>query len=873
MSDPHDNLDPLEGDTEYRPTTPRSSGRRAAVSRFTPGTLLGDRYRIVAILGSGGMGEVYRADDLKLGQQVALKFLPEHVGADPHRLERLYAEVRIGRQVSHPNVCRLYDIGEWEGHHFLAMEYVDGEDLASLLRRIGKLPHDKAVELARDICAGLAAAHGIGIVHRDLKPANIMIDGRGTARITDFGLAAVAEELVERREIVGTPLYMAPEQLTGSNVSAKTDLYALGLILFEMFTGRRLFESAPADLAARRSATRSQSLSGHTRELDPAIQRVILRCLEEQPEARPASIHSVIAALPGGDPLQAAVDAGETPSPQMVAAAGEAGDLQPRVAWPLFIAALLGIVLVAVLHGRAVLFRRVPLPKEPAVLIERSRTIVERAGYTAPPADSAVYFNADREFFEYARTKATKGDPWKTLATARPSIFVFGYRQSPRTLLAANAEGRVVSDDPPKTVPGMAEVFLDTHGRLLTFSAVPPDVRIATTAVPQWNVFFEAAGGDLEDVRPDEPRWTPPVQSDRQFAWTARFRGDPSPVRIEAASHSGKPVWFEIVGPWRKSRAGHEPAEPPVEKVLNAIGLIATQVVPFIAAFVLARRNLRRGRGDRRGAMRLALFVFACWLLAHLVRIDHVSIPREEWFLLMRAVADSLFQSVRIWMFYVALEPYVRRQWPRLLIAWTRLIGGRWRDPMVGRDVLIGSIVGLAIIALRFLTIEVPAWFGGVPLAPVGRWMSPLIANRHLAYLFLTTLVDAAVGLALLLSLVLILLLAILRRRAFALAGLWLLATLLINDFGDGMPWRIGVGVLMATIAIWLLARYGVLAFAVASFLDSFLASAPITLDPAAWYLGRSLATLALALAIAAFGFYISLGQKPLFAMAELDEA
>src|SRR5687767_10200651 len=169
MSDARDDLDPLDEETEFRPKPDRiSSGRRAAVSRFTPGTLLGDRYRIVAIVGSGGMGEVYRADDLKLGQQVALKFLPQEFGSDPSRIERLYAEVRIGRQDSHPNVCRLYDIGEWEGHHFLAMEYVDGEDLSSLLRRIGKLPHDKALELARDICTGLAAAHGLGIVHRDL---------------------------------------------------------------------------------------------------------------------------------------------------------------------------------------------------------------------------------------------------------------------------------------------------------------------------------------------------------------------------------------------------------------------------------------------------------------------------------------------------------------------------------------------------------------------------------------------------------------------------------------------------------------------------------------------------------------------------------
>ena len=180
--------------------------------RFPAGTTLAGRYRILGLLGRGGMGEVYRALDLILNQPVALKFLSQAAHTGEAALARFRNEVRIARQVSHPNVCRVYDIGVIEGLHFLSMEYVDGEDLASLLRRIGHLPSDKALEFTRRICAGLAAAHERGVLHRDLKPANIMIDGRGKVRITDFGLAALAAEVRPGDIRSGTPAYMSPEQ-------------------------------------------------------------------------------------------------------------------------------------------------------------------------------------------------------------------------------------------------------------------------------------------------------------------------------------------------------------------------------------------------------------------------------------------------------------------------------------------------------------------------------------------------------------------------------------------------------------------------------------------------------------------------------------
>ena len=238
------------------------------------------------------MGVVYRADDLKLGQPVALKFLPPEFAEDPVRRERFFAEVRIARQVSHPNVCRVYDVGEIDGQHYLSMEYVDGEDLASLLRRIGRLPNDKALEIARQLCAGLAAAHERGVLHRDLKPSNIMLDGRGRARITDFGLAAAAGESVEG-EVAGTPAYMAPEQLAGQPASVRSDLYALGLVLYELWTGRRAFSGASLEeLRKKREAGPPPEMKETARDVDPAVDRIVVQCLEPDPAQAPGVGHA-----------------------------------------------------------------------------------------------------------------------------------------------------------------------------------------------------------------------------------------------------------------------------------------------------------------------------------------------------------------------------------------------------------------------------------------------------------------------------------------------------------------------------------------------------------------------------------------------------
>jgi serine/threonine-protein kinase len=272
---------------------PPSQARRVdPPPRLPSGTVIADRYRIVRHLGSGGMGIVYQADDLKLNVPVALKFLNPGETAGQRRLELFLNEVRLARQITHPNVCRIFDVAEVDGRHFLSMEHVDGEDLASLLRRIGRLPKDRAVAIALEICRGLEAAHDRGILHRDLKPSNLMIDAHGRAKIMDFGLANFGRGPGPRGEVAGTPGYMAPEQRRGES-SIQTEVYALGLVLYELFTGRRAHRALIMGDTADSSAPSASLLD----DLDPVVERVIRHCLELDRRLRPSSVSAVTEAL------------------------------------------------------------------------------------------------------------------------------------------------------------------------------------------------------------------------------------------------------------------------------------------------------------------------------------------------------------------------------------------------------------------------------------------------------------------------------------------------------------------------------------------------------------------------------------------------
>jgi protein kinase-like protein len=858
-------------------------------AQFVPGRMLSGRYRIVGLVGRGGMGEVYRAEDLKLGQTVALKFLPKKI-THPDRLARFHQEVRLARQVSHPNVCRVHDIAEAGGQHFLSMEYIDGEDLASLLRRIGRLPSDKALELARQLCAGLAAAHERQVLHRDLKPANVLIDGRGRAHLVDFGLADLTGERRHASEIAGTPGYMAPEQLEGREATTRTDVYALGLVLYEMFTGKRALtvDRAVPGLRAQTGEPQVRP-STYIPELDPTIERVILRCLEHDPSRRPSSANAVAAALPGGNPLAAALAAGETPSPDMVAAAGEAGTLSPAMGALCFAGVLAGLLALAPLTRDDVsLIGLTKIDRSPQALTERAHTALRNLGYADSPADEANGYATDVDYLKYIDENDRSGARWRALATPQPPALLFWHRQSPRRLVPIGGANIVSQQNPPNTRSGMRSVTLDRTGRLVSLLAVPvqvetsPNSGASAATAADWNPLFLEAGLSIARFSPAQPRWIPPIFADERAAWDGTYPDRPDvPIRIEAAAARGKPVYFEIAAPWTRPRnEGTVPGSTSGER----IGLVLrTFVVPsvLVVATVLAFRNLRLGRGDRRGATRLSLYLFAAGAVSNALATGDLQVMSNGPALIF--VVPAL-----VWLLYIALEPQLRRVWPETMIGWSRLLAGSVRDPLVGRDVLIGVLIAIFDGLMLGLHTLARRWSGRPPSFPVGASSNPwdgITASSDLLLggrFALSRIIGSVMSIPLWSSTMLIFLFlfvffVLLRRRSLAIAALilgltalylvahtgWVLANTPADHFAPSFA-DVAVFVAVQTTVVLAAVRFGLLTILVAQCVSVLLTLLPIAIDSSVPYASSSRLILLTVIALAAYGWHTALAGQPM---------
>ena len=251
------------------------------------GSIFADRYQIIEKLGEGGMGKVYKVHDKEIDAKVVLKLLLPEIAADSDTIERFRNEIRLAREISHKNVCRMFDLNKEESTYYITMEYVPGENLKNVIQMTKRLSLGTALNIAKQICLGLSEAHRLGIVHRDLKPSNIMIDKAGDAKIMDFGLARSISSrgITGTGFIIGTPQYMSPEQVQGEGIDQRSDIYSLGVILYEMLTGRLPFEGdSPVRVALKHTKESPPDPRKINAEIPEEISRVILKCLEKGKE-------------------------------------------------------------------------------------------------------------------------------------------------------------------------------------------------------------------------------------------------------------------------------------------------------------------------------------------------------------------------------------------------------------------------------------------------------------------------------------------------------------------------------------------------------------------------------------------------------------
>ena len=854
-----------------------SGSRSSGQGHYVAGTTLADRYRIVSLLGKGGMGEVFRAEDLKLNQTVALKFLPVAMHDDEAARERFYQEVRLAREISHANVCRVFDVGEMDGRLFLTMEYVDGEDLSSLLRRIGQFPQAKGLDIARQMCAGLAAAHDHGVLHRDLKPGNIMLDGRGRVRITDFGLAALSENMGGEEVSAGTPAYMAPEQLAGVEVTQRSDIYSLGLVMYEIFTGKKAYEAASiGELLRLRETSSPSNISALVKDIDPLTERVIQRCLERDPAKRPASALQVAAALPGGDPLAAALAAGETPSPAMVAASGEKEGLRPAIAWACMVVILMGLAAMAALSNRVGVTNLIPLPLAPEVLAQKARDLTQSLGY-GQGIDTSYGFGRYAGFVNHINDTDKGLHRWDQLKDGAPPVILFWYRESPQYMQNSDWTWTpgAFPEQPPTRISGMVQEFFTPDGRLTEFLGIPPQLEKAEAAAvpaaaPDWAPLFGAAKLDPKDFQSTTPLWNALVASDTRAAWIGTWPGRPDiPLRVEGQAFRGKVVFFGTYFPWDTPERQRGDTRTTGDKIQGAVGLGIFFLIVGLG-IVLARGNVRAGRSDFKGAARLAFFTFLLALVAMSFFAHHIPTSGEVSLIIMMS-GWALVAAALVWLMYVALEPHVRKRWPTSLVAWSRVLGGEILDPVVGRDVLLGVVLAVFWAVLANVLNLLPGWMGKTPSAPDSTLDFVILGGIHY------TIGDILLNLTLYIfgSLALFFIFFLVR---LLVRNQWVAVAVVVALFGlpavfapDNVALHAVENMVVFGTALLLLVRFGLLALLVALCVNNVLEAYPLTGHLSEWFAQPTIIVFLLVTALAVFGFYTSTAGKSRLGGISLD--
>jgi hypothetical protein len=445
---------------------------------------------------------------------------------------------------------------------------------------------------------------------------------------------------------------------------------------------------------------------------------------------------------------------------------------------------------------------------------------------------------------------------WRNPAAGQPPLIHFWYRESPRPMIAHIGFNTIIDyTDPQPDVSGMVRLQLDTQGRLHRLEVVPPQVEAPAPPAPpfDWSALFRAAGLDQNQFQPAEPEWTPLATTDTRAAWTGIDAPTGAKLRVEAAAWRGRPVFFRIVGPWSKPERMTDNTPGGVFAVLVVIYLA------LAAAGVLGWRNLRSGRGDKQGATTLALLYFGGMAGGAALASHHV-VTIAELSVFWRVVAYGAINAGVVWLFYIALEPWVRRRWPHVLISWTRYTVKGIRDPLVGRGLLFGAAFACLWAALTVLRLRLHGPIGEPLMAALDPLSGPRLAAAGAFSVLASSLFFP------LLTLFLLFVLRVLLRKEWAAAIVCALLMGLIYSAGTAYPavdWTINL--LQAGLGVFLLMRYGLVALIAAGALTSLLLDVPRTLDFSLWYAPMGMAPLVLAALIAVYGFRVSLAGRPLF--------
>jgi hypothetical protein len=662
-------------------------------------------------------------------------------------------------------------------------------------------------------------------------------------------------------------------------------------------------------------------------------------CLEADPARRPTSAQVVAKALPGGDPLANALAAGETPSPEMVAAAGGRGGMRPLTAALCLAGIIIGMLVIAGLNNGAALFRLARLDKPPVVLADRARRILNDAGLEEEPGATVYRLGVDRAFLRQIQRNDSTPARWRQVREAPYAVYYLWYREGPSPLIPYDTrDAKVTYFDPPMHTPGMAYVRLSTDGRLLALEVVaePESVWEGNPEAVDWSKLFTEAG--LEPTRLERvgnaglkvteenrqghgPGLTPRVPTDHMAAWVGAspWRSQDS-LKVRAGSYQARPVFFSTNVTYKSasdSRAAGvalgdttgaehigEAGEPAsgfgagvaigvrdteatqtgrsvsydagmIVGVVIGFASLALVLVVLVGGPFMAWRNLRMGRGDRRGALRFGLFAFGLVLANNLLVADHAILMQNntvnlgyEYSILLGKLGMAILYGAYVALAYLALEPYVRRHWPNALISWTRLLRGKLGDPLVGRDLLLGSVCGVLIALLWLMRHIAPPWFGLAPPCPFNAELAALKggAGAIAAFVSPTFLFPSMLGV-----LALVVLVILLRRRWLALTVLVVLVIAIgaLGEFqssGDPAGTSLTTVVcLSAMVAVLLLlfVRSGLLALTVAFFFFRKIRRFPLTLDSSAWYAGTSTLLILALTAIAVYALSAAIRGYP----------